>query len=223
MFKYSIKIDLLSESIFSGGESIVSIADLDILYDQYGIPFYKAKSLKGNLREVIDMIVSNLMKMDKVRHEKYMKISEDLFGSVYNSSRECVGSLKFTNVSLAEDLRESLISLVLSNEINSTEIVNALTDIRYFIKIDRETGVSKDGALRNIRVLNRNLVLYSDIYVERKLTDDELGLLICGVNSLRHLGSMRSRGKGVVKCSLLEEDRLLNKNKVQELVKKVVG
>jgi len=50
----------LSDTIFSGGESIVSVSDIDVLYDDYKIPFYKGKSIKGNIREVIDIILDTL-------------------------------------------------------------------------------------------------------------------------------------------------------------------
>ena len=51
MEKYTLKIKLLSDTIFSGGESIVSISDIDELYDEYKIPYYKGKSIKGNIRK----------------------------------------------------------------------------------------------------------------------------------------------------------------------------
>ena len=52
MEKYILKIELLSDVIFSGGESIVSVSDIDELYDEYKIPYYKGKSIKGNIREI---------------------------------------------------------------------------------------------------------------------------------------------------------------------------
>ena len=61
MQKYTLKIELLSDTIFSGGESIVSVSDIDVLYDDYKIPFYKGKSKKGNIREVIDIIIDKVI------------------------------------------------------------------------------------------------------------------------------------------------------------------
>ena len=79
MEKYTLKIEFLSDTIFSGGESIVSVSDIDVLYDDYKIPFYKGKSIKGNIREVIDMILENqkLYDEDKSKINEEVAISED--------------------------------------------------------------------------------------------------------------------------------------------------
>lgn len=223
MYKYSIKIDLLSECIFSGGESVVSIADLDILYDEYGIPYYKAKSLKGNLREAVDMVVYNLNENKKI---KYMDISEKLFGAKFNEKyidEQFEGRLRFGNVSFDENVYNYLKNLVISQDLKSQEIISALTDIRYFNKIDYNTGVTEDGSLRSVRVLNKNITMYADVFVEDELSEDELGLLLCGVSCMRHLGSLRSRGKGSVKATLLENGRFMNREVINRLVDRVVG
>ena len=74
-----------------------------------------------------------------------------------------------------------------------------------------------------MRVLNKGITFTSNIYSERELTEDELALLVCAVKITRHLGTLRSRGKGSVKCTLVTEKEKLSENKIKKLVEKAVG
>jgi CRISPR-associated protein Csx10 len=46
-----------------------------------------------------------------------------------------------------------------------------------------------------------------DMECERELSDEELAVLAVSLRSLRHIGTMRTRGKGEVNCSLLLLDK----------------
>lgn len=230
MEKYTLKIELLSETIFSGGEAIVSVSDIDILYDDYKIPYYKGKSIKGNLREVIENIVENQKKYDEKRYQTNEKILIKLFGKKFDNKGDenyrddqVEGILKFENSSLNDDMKEVLKFLIDTKKITKEELIDSLTDIRYANKIDKKSGTSQEGSLRSMRVLNKDIIFYSNIYCEEKLSDNELGLLLCGVNGLKHLGTLRSRGKGEVKCSLCVGNKELNKKEIKKLIEKVIG
>ena len=84
MEKYTLKIKLLSDTIFSGGESIVSISDIDELYDEYKIPYYKGKSIKGNIRESADLIVKN----QKAFNEKKSDENREMELNTYVTKKE---------------------------------------------------------------------------------------------------------------------------------------
>lgn len=226
MEKYTLKIKLLSDTIFSGGESIVSVSDIDELYDDYKIPYYKGKSIKGNIREAADLIVEN-----QENKNKNKKIIRTLFGKKFDNTNESKesymddqtqGILKFENASLEDDIKENLKYLVDSHIISKEEIINSLTDIRYATKIDRKTGTAQKGSLRSMRVLNKGITFTSSIYSERELTEDELALLVCAVKTTRHLGTLRSRGKGNVECMLLPEKGSLSEKDIEKLVQKAV-
>lgn len=230
MEKYTLKIELLSDSVFSGGETIVSVSDIDILYDEYRIPYYKGKSIKGNLREVIDILIENQKLYDGEKAELNEKISIKLFGKKFNNKENEVyrddqsqGILRFENASIGDDVKTVLKYLIETNKISKEELIDSMTDIRYATKISKKTGTSEDGSLRSMRVLNKGSIFYSDICTEEKLSDNELGLLLCGVNGLRHLGTLRSRGKGEVRCNLLKENKELTDNEIKKLVEKVIG
>lgn len=230
MEKFILKIELLSDTIFSGGETIVSVSDIDILYDDNSIPYYKGKSIKGNLREVIETLVKNQRAFDEKKAEKNEKILVKLFGKKFENKvseeyrdRQVEGILKFENASLGDDIVRTLQYLIDTEEITPEELISSLTDIRYATKIKRETGTSQDHSLRSMRVLNRGVVFYADIYSEQNLSDEELGLLVCGVNCLRHLGTLRSRGKGEVKCTLIRGEKEIDKKEVVKLLEGVIG
>ena len=230
MEKYILKIKLLSDTIFSGGESIVSVSDIDVLYDDYKIPFYKGKSIKGNIREVIDMILENQKLYDEDKSKINEEVATKLFGKIFNNNgKDCYrdnqeeGCLKFQNASINKETIKALKYLVDSKTITQDEIIDSLTDIRYATKIDKDTGTSVEGSLRSMRVLNKGIIFTSNIYSERELTEDELGLLVCAVKITRHLGTLRSRGKGNVKCTLVTTKEKLSENNIKELVEKAVG
>ena len=240
MENYILKIELLSDAIFSGGESIVSVSDIDELYDEYKIPYYKGKSIKGNIRESADLIIRNQEKINPDKYKQNKNIVRILFGkNFFKKSEEnnekydeieeiyrddqTEGILKFENASLEDDLKENLKYLIDKNIISKEELINSLTDIRYATKIDRNTGTAETGSLRSMRVLNKGIIFTSNIYSERELTEDELGLLVCAVKITRHLGTLRSRGKGNVKCTLVTTKEKLSENNIKELVEKAVG
>lgn len=229
MEKYTLKIELLSDTIFSGGEAIASVSDIDVLYDEYKIPYYKGKSIKGNLRETIDIVIENQKTYNDEKAKENNKIATKLFGKKFTNKGneeyrddQSQGILKFENASISQKAKDVLKYLVDTKKITSEELIDSMTDIRYATKINRETGTSEDHSLRSMRVLNKGSVFYADIYTEEKLNDNELGLLVCGVQGLRHLGTLRSRGKGEVKCDLEVEGKLLGDNEIKNLVEKVI-
>ena len=211
MEKYTLKIKLLSDTIFSGGESIVSISDIDELYDEYKIPYYKGKSIKGNIRESAGLIVKNQKAFNEKKSDENREIVRTLFGKIFDNTNEkkesymddqTQGILKFENASLEDDIKENLKYLVDNDIISKEEVINSLTDIR---------------------VLNKDIIFTSNIYSERELTEDELALLVCAVKTTRHLGTLRSRGKGNVECTLIPEKGSLSKKDIEKLVQKAVG
>lgn len=195
MKKHKIIVKLLTESIFASGHSIPGSVDLEIVHDEYGFPYMKAKTFKGNLREEMEGAV-------KILDGKYNHIVEDLLGKE-NQGLEAWSNLKFSHCRIKENIRKPLEYAMVKGEISPFEIKDALTEIRKFNSTGEDGSTSK-GSLRQIRVIKKDLEFEVDIHTERRLTDEELGLLAISLKSLRHLGSMRTRGKGEVECTLHE-------------------
>lgn len=193
MNNYKIIIKLLTETIFSSGHSIPGAVDLEIVCDEYGFPYMKAKTFKGNLREEMENTI-------KVLGDSYKGIVDNLLGAE-NQGVEVWENIKFSDCRLNKSIRLVLEKGVDYGQIKSFEIKESLTDIRKFTSID-EKGSTTKGSLRQIRVIKRGLEFEVDLYNEKDLDKEELGLLSISLRNLRHIGSMRTRGKGEVECNL---------------------
>ena len=61
-----IKIKLLSDLCTYSGETYNSVVDMDVVYDENGIPYIPAKRIKGCIREAaLEMKELNLLDDDK--------------------------------------------------------------------------------------------------------------------------------------------------------------
>jgi len=194
--RYKIEIELLSEAIFGSGYSIPGSVDLEVVYGNYGLPYMKAKTFKGNLREHMEDSVTILK---NCYNRDFSDELNKLLGKE-NSGIIAWGSIKLSDCCIQENIKNFFAYAVENNEIYAKEIRDAL----------------------------RGLKLYSDIYCERSLSDRELAILALSVSSMRHIGSMRTRGKGEVRLRLLlsENGRWSDKtdyyiDKLMEEVKKV--
>jgi len=81
------------------------------------------------------------------------------------------------------------------SDIKPEEILEALTHIETQTSINYVSGVAKKNSLRNYRVINRGIVLYSSVYSPKKLDDEDKILLASACSMLRHLGSNETKGK----------------------------
>lgn len=197
MTEYRIEVKLITESIFGSGYSIPSEVDLEVVTDEYGLPYMKAKTFKGNFREAMEEIVRLVGK------EKYGDIVDKLLGKG-EAGLDQWKTLKFSDMRLAKNIRAAIEKAVSEGKIEPQEIKEALTEIRSFTSVDEE-GSSKKGSLRHLRVIKKGLIFEVDLYTERNLTEEELGILAMTTSYLRHIGTMRTRGKGEIQCCLLEK------------------
>ncbi|MGL4848353.1 MAG: RAMP superfamily CRISPR-associated protein [Clostridium sp.] len=192
MKEYSIKIEFKSEAILGSGKSTPGYIDFDIVYDEYGLPYLKGKTFKGKLREEGENI-SRLLK------EEYPKeLVNNLFGYKKDGGES---KIYFSDFTVGENLKNVIKNEVLNGNIDSKEVLEAMTNVRNFTAIDKE-GVAKDGSLRKIRVLKKGLVLNGKIEVDKELTEKEEELIRLALGTLKHIGLMGNRGKGEIECSI---------------------
>ncbi len=194
MSKYRIQVKLLTETIFGSGYSIPGSVDLEVVHDEYGLPFMKAKTFKGNFRDAMSNIIYFL------GNKEYKDLEKNLLGEE-NDGLNAWETLKFSDCMLSENIRNILIYGINKGSINSMEIKEALTEIRNFTSVE-DNGSYKEGSLRKMRVIKKGLVFYVKLYCDRELSEDELGLIATTSKYLRHIGTMRTRGKGEVECRL---------------------
>lgn len=204
MNRYSVKIKLLSETIFGGGQSNNGLVNTDILIDSDGFPYYLGKTFKGCLKQAINTII----KPSYSNQGEFNIIIKSLFGSPGCSENE--GKLRFGNFYLAKDIKELFIK---TNKLSKNEsndiILSSLTDIRFGIKMG-DTGISEKGTLRASRVLKKTLVFYGDIYVDKELSIKEEEILKNGIMAVKNLGVNKTRGKGNVQIDIYRKQSTLN-------------
>ena len=191
---YRLKIELMSDLCVASGDGYASVIDTDVVTDNHGIPFIPARRLKGCLRAAADYINTDKKTIDSI-----FGISKDIKA----------GSLR-----LGDAVIEAYDELIAQLSGYSAKYVTELfTNTLACTAIDTE-GLVKDNSLRFVRMVDRklpwdtsrNIVFYSEVSIEEKLKNDFER--IC--KALRHIGYKRTRGFGVVICSL--EKNECNKN-----------
>lgn len=197
MAEYKIQVKLVTEAIFGSGHSIPGSVDLEVVYDECGLPYMKAKTFKGNFREAMDDIVNEIGK------ERYSFMIDELLGKSESGINQWK-TLNFSDLRLPENIRNTIKKATLEDKLQSGEVMEALTDVRSFTSVDEEGSTIK-GSLRQMRVIKKDITLEVDLHTERKLTEEELGLLSMTSRYLRHIGTMRTRGKGEIDCTFLEK------------------
>jgi len=217
--KYKIKVTLKSETIFGSGNSLGSLVNEEVLHDEDGFPYYNAKTLKGKIRREAENIWKNIG--TKRLEESYI----NLFGSEFNvGDQHKNGGVKFSDLTLKENVKNNLKFLKNEKIINKNEILNSMTNIRQFIKIENDTAV--DGALRSMRTVKENLEFESEIECDFEKGSLEEALLFCSIGNLKYLGMNNAKGRGLVECELgqigkdQKSEELEAKKCISEVLKK---
>lgn len=183
-----IKMELLSDTIFGNGMSIPGAEDISVLCDEQGFPYYKGGTFKGVFREEL---------------ERYFELAGEpnaeartaaLLGKA--GSDPSLEKLVFSDFVIAERTKRKILK-----EVQSPDVVTGITtNLRTFTAIE-ENGMVKDGSLRIARCVDKGISFYSEILCsdkDRPLVEEVLGMV-------KWIGSMRNRGFGKVKISVVEE------------------
>ena len=207
MEEYILKVELETETLFGSGFSVPGVVDQDALCDSYGFPYMKGKTLKGKLREEFEHVQKCLRKgdTDPDKNNADRQLADRLFGQPDDSWGQ---GLRFSELALPWELRRHLIHAIESDDTDFTaeDVRSATTQIRTYTSIDYETGVAAKGSLRRARMINKGLIFQSTITASESLSKEEEMLLAMAALSLKHLGTMETRGKGYVKCSLWKDN-----------------
>lgn len=182
-----------------------SFIDGDIIFDEYGIPFFPGRRFKGLLRESAEEVIEMFAQCD-LGNLFNDDILEIVFGTSTSSAGIFVDNLYLTDSQNTEYdsivrwlryIKEKYPQLV-----NKEAIIYALTYIRQQTAINTE-GYAKENSLRTIRVLKPRKKFVGNIEILRKERQAEIeALLALACINLRRVGSGRNRGLGEVECSL---------------------
>lgn len=202
-----LQIELKSDLCAGSGESLGSLIDTDICYDEYGFPYIPSKRLKGLIKEAF------IEYMDWKKDESLIKVKEELFGTEdsRNSGNLRIDNAYLKNISSIENDIEN-IEEQYKKYLGKQRIVELNTDIRYQTAVDEESGVAKENSLRSIRVLESGNVF--EAFIECDKEAEEKILEKC-IKLLAHMGNNRTRGLGEIKCSIID-DKNDNKAKYNE-------
>lgn len=200
----TIKVKLESVLLLGSGEGYSSLVDTDIIFDDYGLPYFPARRLKGLLRESAQEVVEMLASAGiKLPGNGGVSVS-DVFGTKNKEAR-----IALYDLHLGEHLQTTeWLKWAYSNykDLFSVDtVLDTMTEIRYQTAIDAN-GIAAENSLRTLRGLKAGYVFTGRIFVKEKYFST-CQLLALACTNLRHVGSKRMRGFGEVSCSLWENGK----------------
>ena len=158
MMKFKLIIELLSDACIGSGMGDGLSVDLDVCNND-GIPYIPAKRIKGLFKDAANEYSDNIEKID----------CDSLFGVSVSSGEDknITGELYFTDG-------------IIKN--NNTSYITTRTNI----KINKETGITADGSLRFINVVNKGTIFESEIAIyDNKLDTKKLEAI---AKLIKHIG-----------------------------------
>jgi CRISPR/Cas system CSM-associated protein Csm3 (group 7 of RAMP superfamily) len=210
---YKIRLEFISPGLPGAGEGWGSVIDTDLVFDSLGLPYFPARRLKGALKEsaletLEMMLLANIPAFKKELRDDLIEIAFGKPGSAQG------GLINFSNLNLPQYDKVSLwckwALQEYSNILSPDIIINTFTEIRQQTSIN-ERGVADDHSLRTVRVLKAGIVFEGEVSFYEAGADYEavtkiIDLLVLSCANLRYLGTMRNRGFGRVRCTLLKNN-----------------
>lgn len=188
-----IRMQLMSDVVFGNGESIPGGEDISVLNDESGFPYYKGGTFKGIFREEMGNYLAWLLpEEDQIKAEMYRLLGTDGDDNVRNPDK-----LIFSDFILSDYVRQQMIYEIGIGQ--KYAVLDALSHLRTFTAVSPD-GIVKEGSLRQCRCVNKGLNFYSEIKCSPK--DEKLVKEV--LSMIKWVGTMRSRGFGKVKMTVVE-------------------
>lgn len=194
-----VKLKLLSDAVFGSGKSIPGGEDIGILTDEYGFPYISGTNIKGNLRETMTNLLSWKKESDTVIEELFGMANRE---SLEDGSRQKIYVSDFMiPLSVRKAVCEELeIDTVSKRNARKEQVTSLFTELRAFTRL--EDGVSAKGSLRDARCIVQGMVFLGKIECPKEREE----IVRESLAHLKWLGSMRTRGFGVVEMTVGEVD-----------------
>lgn len=191
-----LQVELLSDTTFSRGEGTAGVVDAEVEHDEYGMPFIGGKTIRGLLRDA-------WLSMEQ-HFAELRDAAKRVFGESQALDDAC--RLRIGDAVLPDALRAVVQQAVerKAKPITPSAILEAFTSIRYQTAEDRESGAPDPTTLRASRVVLRGFafesrLLWLDDY---RPAEDDVRLLALCVQTVRHGGLLRNRGRGWLRITL---------------------
>lgn len=187
-----ITIKLLSDLCTCSGETYNSMVDMDVVYDEYGVPYIPAKRIKGCIREA----ALEMVELGIIQSEQYEKVfgKEGNKSSAFTISNAYVEDYDITINALKACKDKGLAS--------QQNVLSQYTSIRTQTAVDLETGVADENSLRTLRVVNKGLAFEAECDIKGI---EEKEVLKKAISLVKHMGMSRTRGLGLVNLTVKEE------------------
>lgn len=195
MKKYTLTIEALSPIHLGAGRADLLI-DAEIAHDEFGMPYFPAKRLKGLLYE-------SALELAEMSGEACFAISE--LKHLFGQDEEGRSGFSISNLYLPEyrEKREGWEYLFKEYRglFNKHNVLESYTELRFQTKIDPETGTALAGSLHNIRLVNSGTRFSAALELMEDTAQNEKILEMACLN-LRYAGAKRNRGCGHIRCAL---------------------
>ncbi len=191
-----LQIRLLSDLCASSGDIYNSYVDTDVVYEDCGLPFIPAKRIKGCIREAA------LELTEWGVFEK--KLYESLFGK--EGKDDALFTLDNAYLQDYDKLVADLVNCEDKVLAHPQKVLGLYTYTRTQTAMTKD-GVADKGSLRTMRVMNKGLVFEANLKANPGLTEEQQELLEKAVSMVKHMGTGRTRGLGLVELSLQDEDK----------------
>ena len=193
--KLDFEIELLSPMHLGSGKGDVVI-DAEVVHDEYGLPYFPAKRLKGLLYESALEVAEMCQCAGTDMVTK--KDVEHAFGKTESNVELFVHDLYLQDY---ENLRRQwqYLQKKFKKLISSRDVLDAYTSIRYQTEIDNKTGTKAKGSLHNMRVVDGGLKFDGTIELLNG-NDKDVKVLVLAAANLRYAGAKRNRGFGEIAC-----------------------
>lgn len=186
-----IRIELLSDLCTYSGETYNSLVDMDVIYDEYGIPYIPAKRIKGCIREA----TLEMQELGVISTEEYHK----LFGREGNQK-----STFWLSNAYIEDYKQIILDLQKFQKkelVTPQNVLEQYTSMRTQTAVNLESGVADKTSLRTMRVVNKGLVFDAECAVQEEDKENFRN----AVSLVKHMGVSRTRGLGLVRMTVDEK------------------
>lgn len=198
MSSWTLRIDFLSDWQIGSGAGIPGSTDCLVLKDADGLPCVPGKSLTGSLRNSAEWIA-------EARGDSQTAAAlETLFGRSIQA-RDQPSTAAVIGISSAEFSPGFIHSLGNGDTIDP-ELLRSLYIVRPGIRIDPQTGSSRDQYLFTSEQVRGGCSLYATVTSTRQLTTVEDRLLHDAVKAVHNIGGRRRRGAGKCRLTLEREN-----------------
>ena len=220
MAEFEIKIKVDSPIHLGSGQADVNL-DSEIVHDALGFPYFPAKRFKGLLYEsaveVFEMCeLAGIDTKNLANPEKIFNRNSDDTGNV-SEVQIIVPNFYFKDYQKICDEWKYL-QKKYPEVFSPADILNSYSSVRYQTKL--ENGITVDGSLRNLRVLNAGVEFFGTVTVLNS-SNRVLNLIALALKNLSSAGTKRNRGFGHITCTATC-DKKSTTDIIEKFLKKVV-